>query len=307
MNKRVLESLIQCGAFDSTGFYRSQMMACVEDALDYGQKIQKEAADPQMHLFGGSSGQEQLNPPTMPDISEWDEKQKLSLEKEAIGFYITGHPLDEYQDLLEKFASTNSLDLMDEGVKDGAVVRIGGIIRSIKTITTKRGDPMAFVELEDIHGSVEVVVFTRVYTQVNDFLLTDTPVFVQGEIQKNEKSVKILAESIVPINKAEETLTASVHMTLDAGRTDQRILDDLYQLLKNYPGKCEGFLHVVIPGKTETIIELPRQMRLRAGMSLTNEVNRLLGYQSVTTHCSPIKSSPQITENSGKKFVRGRK
>ncbi|MBC2715002.1 MAG: DNA polymerase III subunit alpha [Desulfobacteraceae bacterium] len=306
VNKRVLESLIQCGAFDSTGYHRSQMMACVEDALDYGQIIQKEAADPQMQLFGGGTGPDQLNPPTMPDISEWDEKQKLSLEKEAIGFYITGHPLDEYQDLLEKFASTNSLDLMDEGVKDEAVVRMGGIIRSVKTITTKRGDPMAFVELEDIGGSVEVVVFTSVYSQVGDFLHTDTPVFVQGEVQKNEKFVKILAESIVPVEKAEAFWTASVHMTIDAGRIDQQALNDLYQVLKNYPGKCKGFLHVVIPGKTETIIELPQQMNLRAGVSLTSEVNRLLGYHSVTTHCSPIKSLPQIIEKRGKKFARGK-
>jgi DNA polymerase-3 subunit alpha len=306
VNKRVLESLIQCGAFDSTGFYRSQMMACVEDALDYGQKIQKEAADSQMSLFGGSAGSNQLNPPTMPDIPEWDEKQKLSLEKEAIGFYITGHPLDQFQELLEKFASTNSLDLADDGVRDGAVVRMGGIIRSAKTIMTKRGDPMAFVELEDIHGSVEVVVFTKIYTQTSGFLLIDTPVFVQGEVQKNEKFVKILAESIVPIEKAEESWTASVHMTLDAGRADQRTLNDLLQVLRNYPGKCEGFIHVVIPGKTETIIELPQQMHLRAGTSLTNEVNRLLGYKSVTTHCSPIKASPQMTENHGKKFSRGK-
>jgi len=305
VNKRVLESLIQCGAFDSTEAYRSQMMACVEDALDYGQKIQKEAADSQMSLFGGSAGVNQLNPPTMPDIPEWDEKQKLGLEKEAIGFYISGHPLDTYQELIEKFGNTNSLDLMDEGIKDGTVVRMGGIIRSAKSITTKRGEPMAFAELEDIGGSVEVVVFPKVYTQVNDCLFADSPIFVQGEVQKNEKFVKILAESIVPIEKAEESWTASVHMTLDAERTDQRTLNDLYQVLKSYPGKCEGFLRVVIAGKTETVIELPRQMHLRAGVSLTNEVNRLLGYKSVTTHCSPIKSA-QITESHGKKFSRGK-
>jgi len=304
VNKRVLESLIQCGAFDSTGYYRSQMMACVEDALDYGQKIQKEAADSQMQLFGGSAGLNELNPPTLPDIAEWDEKQKLGLEKEAIGFYISGHPLDTYQELIEKFANSNSLDLMDEGVKDGAVVRMGGIVRSVKSITTKRGDPMAFVELEDIGGSVEVVVFTRVYSQVNDFLLADTPVFVQGEVQKNEKFVKILAESVVPIDQAETFWTASVHITIDSARTDQESLKSLYQVLKNYPGKCQGVLHVVIPSKTETIIELPHIINLRAGVSLTNEVNRLLGYPAVVTQCSPIQKSPQVMENNGKKFSR---
>jgi DNA polymerase-3 subunit alpha len=195
---------------------------------------------------------------------------------------------------------------MDEGVKDGAVVRMGGIIRSVKSITTKRGDPMAFVELEDIGGSVEMVVFTRVYSQVNDFLFADSPVFVQGEVQKNENFIKILAESIVPIDQAEAFWTASVHITIDSAKTDQSSLKALYDLLKEYPGKCQGVLHVVIPGKTETIIELPQLMNLRAGVSLTNEVNRLLGYKAVTTQCSPVESSPQIAEGRGKQFGRGK-
>ena len=304
VNKRVLESLIQCGAFDSTGHKRSQMMAIVEDALDYGQKIQKEAADKQMQLFGGASGGNQLNIPTVPDIPEWNEKQKLNLEKEAIGFYITGHPLDAYQDILEKYSSTNSLDLMDECVKDGAVVRMGGIVRGIKRIMDKRGNSMAFVELEDINGTVEVTVFASVFSLAGDILIEDAPVFVQGKVQKNEKFAKLIADSIVPIEKAEEAWTASVHMTLDTKRTDQQTLKDLYQILEKYPGKCKGYLHVIIPEKTETIIELPGHMHLRAGVSLTNEVNRLLGYLSVNTHCSPIKPSVRTAENNGKKYAR---
>ena len=200
VNKRMMETLILCGAFDSTGARRSQMMACLEAALDYGQKIQKEKTDARIKLPGNSTDLNELNPPTMPDIPEWDLKQKLSLEKEAIGFYITGHPLDEFQDLLEKSASTNSRDLMDESFKEGTFVRMGGIVRSVKTITTKRGDPMAFVELEDIYGPIEIVVFTSVYNQVSSFLLAGSPVFVQGEFQRNERFVKILAESIVPLS-----------------------------------------------------------------------------------------------------------
>ena len=135
-----------------------------------------------------------------------------------------------YQDILEKFSSTNSLDLMDEDVKDGAIVRMGGIIRRMKRIMTKRGDPMAFVELEDINGSVEVV-FTRIYPRQLIYGCRCS-VFVQGEVQKNEKFVKILAESIVPIEKAEEDWTASVHVTIDAKRTDQAMLRALYQILE---------------------------------------------------------------------------
>jgi DNA polymerase-3 subunit alpha len=305
VNKRVLESLIQCGAFDSTGARRSQMMACVEDALNYGQQVQKEAADPQMSLFGGSSGHAQLNPPTLPDMDEWDEKEKLALEKEAIGFYITGHPLDEYQELIDKFASTNSLDMVDEAVRDGSVVRMGGIVRGSKMIMDKRGNSMAFVDLEDIHGSVEVTVFASVYAQSRDVLTEDSPVFVQGRLQKNEKFAKVIADHIVPMEQVEELWSASVHLTIDALKTDARKLNELHEVLKNYSGKCTGFLHVVIPEKTETVIELPEEMKLRAGTALTGEVNRLLGYASVATHCSVVPQRGESVENNGK-VIRGR-
>jgi len=307
VNKRVLESLIQSGAFDSTGNNRSQMMACVENALEYGQKIQKEASDSQMSLFGDIAGSVHLNPPVMPDVPEWDEKQKLNLEKEAIGFYITGHPLDAYQDILDKFSNAHTIELIEESFQDGKIVRMGGIIRGLKTIVTKRGELMAFMEVEDLHGSVEVVVFPKNYAQVSHFLIVDAPVFVQGEVQKNEKSVKILAENIVPIASAESFWTASVHITMDAGRTDIRIMKQLLELLETYPGLCKCFFHIIIPEKTETIVELPPQINLRACGALAQDVNRLLGYPAVTTQCAPVVSTQQESENNGKKYARRKK
>ncbi len=304
VNKRVLESLVQCGAFDSTGYNRAQMMAAIEDALDYGQKIQKEAADPQLQLFGGSNGADAINPPVMPEISEWDKHRKLELEKEAIGFYITGHPLDAYQDLIEKFASTNAIALREEGVKDGAMIRIGGLIRSVKTIMTKRGDPMAFVELEDMQGAVEVTVFNTVYVSVQELLAEDAAVFVQGQVQKNEKSVKILADSIIPIDAAEETWAASLHLIVDTGMCEQETLTRLYEVLKKYPGQCKGYLHMIIPEKTETVIELPSQMKLRAGVDLSREINHLLGYSAIQSHCGPI---PATQNGNGNGRGKGRK
>jgi len=304
VNKRVLESLVQCGAFDSTGYNRAQMIMAVEDALDYGQKIQKESADPQLQLFGNGAARQPINPPVMPEISEWDKRKKLELEKEAIGFYITGHPLDEYQDLIEKFASTNSIALKEQEVRDGAMIRIGGIIRSIKTITTKRGDPMAFVVLEDMQGAVEVTVFNSVYTGVLDLLTEDAPVFVQGQVQKNEKSVKLLADSIIAIDQAEETWAASLHLTVDTGISEQQALSRLYEILKKYPGQCKGYLHLVIPEKSETVIELPDNFKLRAGVNLTREVNGLLGYAAIQTHCAPI---PAAQNNNGRKKKPGAK
>ena len=263
VNKRVLESLIKCGAFDSTGHRRAQMMASLEDALEYGQMVQREKADPQLSLFdmGGEQAMD-INVPPMPDIAEWEERERLNLEKEALGFYISGHPLDHYKEIIEKFTNANALTIGE--VKDQSAVRIGGTISSMKTIRTKKGDPMAFINLEDMHGAVEVVIFPSVFTSVSEFLVTDFPVLVQGEAQKDEKGVKLLAESVIPMEKAEETWAASVHISVELERADKEMLENLHAIVRRYPGTCSGFLHLVMPGVTETVVKLPEDLKLKA-------------------------------------------
>jgi DNA polymerase-3 subunit alpha len=291
VNKRVVESLINCGAFDSTGSFRSQMMASLEDALEYGQRIQREKNDPQMGLFdmGGANGQ-LINMPSMPDIAEWGGKELLDAEKESLGFYISGHPLDRYQDLVEKFASVNALTAGE--ASDGAAVRIAGTISSIKSIRTKKGDLMAFLSIEDLHGMVEIVVFPRVYETAENYLKDDAPVFVQGQIQKDENTVKILAETVIPIEKAESIWSASINITIDTSRVDSETLSTLHDVLRKYTGSCTTFIHMQIPGKSETIIAMPDALKLRISPVMNREVNGLLGYGAVETTCSEIKGIP---------------
>ncbi|MGD9277400.1 MAG: DNA polymerase III subunit alpha [Desulfobacterales bacterium] len=293
VNKRVVESLIKCGAFDSTGDYRSRMTASMENILDYGQRVQKERSDPQMGLFDMPGSGPAINLPPLPEIDEWSEKQLLALEKESLGFYITGHPLSGHEDILEKFTNANSAGLKEK--KDGATVRIGGIVRNLKTIKTKKkGSLMAFVILEDLHGSVEATVFSSLYAKAHDLLSEDRPILIQGQLQKDENSVKILADTIIPIDKAEETWTASVHFNLDITRTQRELLVNLKEIFKRHPGSCRAYIHLLNPDKTETIIALSNSMKLRAGLALTREVNRFLGYNAVETDCgfamSPVKT-----------------
>jgi len=290
VNKRVVESLIKCGAFDSTGDYRSRMTASVEDILDYGQRVQRERSDPQMGLFDMPGSSPAINLPTLPEIDEWSEKQLLALEKESLGFYITGHPLSGHEDILEKFTNADSAMIKER--KDGATVRIGGIIRKIKTIKTKKkGSLMAFATLEDLHGSVEATVFSSLYTKVHDLLSDDRPILIQGQLQKDENSVKILADTIIPIEKAEETWTASVHFNLDITRIQRELLVKLKEIFKRHPGSCRAYIHLLNPDKTETIIALSNSIKLRAGLPLTREVNQFLGYNAVETACKPAVAS----------------
>lgn len=286
VNKRVIESLIKCGAFDSTGHYRSQMIAFLEDALDYGQTIQKEKTDPQLGLFHIEGNAQQMNLPTVPDIKEWGEKELLLHEKDTLGFYMTGHPLDRYEELMNKFANTDVISIKE--LNDGQNIRIGGIVRDSKIIRTRRtGELMAFITLEDLHGSIEVVVFPSVYASAGHILSEDNPVVIQGEMKKEENSVKIMAETVVSMEDAEATWTTSVHVKLDTTVTNKETLENIQSIFRKHQGSCMAFIHLSDPNKTEVVIELPETMQLKAGPLLTREINGYLGYNAVETVCSP--------------------
>jgi len=285
VNKRVIESLIKCGAFDATGAARAQMMACLEEAIEYGQQIQKEQNDPQIGLFeiGDSRNQAPINVPQMPNIAEWDSRQLLAFEKEALGFYISGHPLSRFAPILEKFTNVDAVSIKEAG--DGSMVRIGGIVGQTKTIKTKRGDSMAFVTIDDMHGSIEAVVFSRVFAGTAELLFEDSPILIQGRVQKDDQSVKVIAETIIPMDRAEELWTASIHLHLDTSRTDRQLLTRLEETIGRHPGTCRAFIHLRHPEGTDTVIALPERIRLQAGASLSRDIHALLGYNAVETVC----------------------
>jgi DNA polymerase-3 subunit alpha len=153
---------------------------------------------------------------------------------------------------------------------------------------------MAFVTVEDLHGSVETIVFSTVYASVNDLLFEDNPILIQGRVQTDEQAVKILADSVVPIQNVEESWTASIHFNLELTRTDRGVLTALQDIFKRHPGSCKAFLHLRDLNNTETIIALPDTMKLRAGSALKHEVEGFLGYQAVDTVCSPAGSAMTV-------------
>jgi len=292
VNKRVVEGLIACGAFDSLGGNRARMMAVLEEALEYGQKVQKERCDPQMGLF--DDGQDctlSMTPPPLPDLSEWGERERLMREKEALGFYISGHPLDPHLKTMAKFGSITSGSAED--CPDGKIVRLGGMVAGRKVIRTKKEELMAFIQLEDIEGSIEVVIFPSVYTACQLLLTDDRPIFVQGKLQKEEKGAKLLADTIIDMEEAENLWTAEVHFTIDAARVDRPILAQLRDIVRRYPGDCSGWLHLRTEGDVETIVAMSDELRLQPGDAMSREVNALLGYPAVETRCGEIKAAPE--------------
>jgi DNA polymerase-3 subunit alpha len=284
INRRVVESLIKAGAFDSTGARRSQMMSVLDEALEVGQRAQKDRINGQFTLFEAmaADGRETIYPP-LPEIGEWSESELLNYEKESLGFFITGHPLARYELVLKKFANANTLKLQD--LSEGRVVRIGGIVRDFKIHHDRKGEVMAFVTLEDLSGLAEVILFSSLYSTVSDLVERDSAVIVEGRVTRDEKSNKILADTIAPIEKAEESWTASVHLNVDMTGLTKQSLQELHKILKQHKGSCSIFLHLLMPQRTDTIIALPDSLKVRAGEDLTKSVNNFLGYGAVENVC----------------------
>ena len=193
VNKRVLESLIKCGAFDSMGAKRSQLLAILPQAVLDATQQQKDTMSGQMGLFSIDAVAEAADL-HLPDIDEVSQEERLEWEKETTGFYITGHPLDAYADKLDNLCSLSSLKEGEVG--DKKLVRIGGLIVETKRITTRRGETMCFATLEDFTDQIEVTVFPRTFYQNVSLLEEDMPVVIQGRTDVGDDGVKILADKV---------------------------------------------------------------------------------------------------------------
>jgi len=282
VNKRVIEALIKCGAFDSTGGLRSQLMAVLEEAAATGQRVREERESAQASLFGvgelvrgGNGGANRL-----PDIPEWDEKYRLASEKEAIGFFITGHPLDRYVADMKRFSNADTYSILE--MKEKSEVKICGVSTALKEIMTKKGDRMAFISLEDLTGCVEVVVFSDVYAKCSEWLKSDDPIHVTGTVEQGEKGAKIMASDIVLLRDLNEQRTHRVNFNIDAKEADAGKLAALKTIISRYQGACRSFLHLNMENSSRVTIKLSEAYKVSASEELTVEVSNLFGYNAVS-------------------------
>ncbi|HLO24950.1 MAG TPA: DNA polymerase III subunit alpha, partial [Geobacteraceae bacterium] len=282
VNRRVVESLVKCGAFDSTGARRSQLMAALDDAMNLGQKIQQERDSAQVSLFGtaeivkaNGNGQGKL-----PDLPEWDAKLLLGFEKEAIGFFITGHPLGRYVADMKRFATADCASLAD--LPDKSDVRICGIVAGLKESITKKGDRMGFVTLEDLTGSVEVIVFPEIYAKAVEHLKSEEPLVVSGNVDIGEKSTKIKATDVVPLCDVTEKETKRVCLTLKTSGLEREALEALKGVIGRHRGECRVCLRFELPERLAVTVNLPVSYAVAAREDLSLEVEGLLGYNAVS-------------------------
>jgi DNA polymerase-3 subunit alpha len=281
VNRRVVESLVKCGAFDALHDNRSCVWASLDSALEAGAAVQRDREIGQESLFG-SSGAESVVAPALQEAAPWTDRQRLENEKEVLGFYVTGHPLAAVSGLLERFADVTSDKTED---RHGREVRAGGLITSFRETRTRRGALMAFATLEDLEGSFDLVVFAEPFAQYGQLLKTaldpqdgegPRPLLVSGDLESGDPP-KILVREVLELERAEERLATQLRVRIRSEEATEDRLTALRRMLEARPGSCAVTLHVVIPDESETVMAVSSVRGVRPDETLRRDVDALFG------------------------------
>jgi len=277
VNRRVIESLIKCGAFESTGEARRRMLEGLERVCQWaaqGNKVEVET--PQIGLFApGAIPKVEVPAPALPDVPEWDAKERLRAERDTIGFYVSGHPLDKYERDLKKLTDT-TIDILREK-ETQSKVRLGGVVHTLKYKNSRKGDRYAVFNLEDRLGVVEVITWPETFKKFEAAIHSDEPVVISGTLENSEERCQIIADEVISLLDMRERTYSQVHFALLADRVGEQELRQLRDTLTCHSGSCDAFLHLLLPDRTETIIALPSNLRVAPTESMVEAVERLFG------------------------------
>ena len=285
INKRVIESLIKCGAFDSTANNRHQLMTSYEEIMEWAQKRHKEKASIQASLLEQLDEKEQTNGNNIrngykfPEIAEWDNKELLAFEKETIGFYLSGHPLLPYTARLNMIVNADSSTLAYK--KDRESVTIAGTVSNIREMQTRRKEKMAYIVLEDLKGAMNIIVFPEIYKSNYKLLHEDKPIVVKGVVDAGEENPKLIAAEISSLADVAKKSYNAAYFMVNLQKITSDDVESLRQCLSKYAGKQEGYIRLV-DQRCETLIYLGDDVRINVSPALKSEAEIILG--SGSTH-----------------------
>ena len=285
VNKRMLEGLIKAGAFDSTGARRSQLMAVLEQAIEEGAAAQREREQGQTSIFGDGMHTDDatadLRTAPLPEMPEWDQEQLLKYERELTGFYITAHPLARYETAISRFGTATTTSLAD--VADGKEATLCGIISTVRNMTTKKGDRMAYFQLEDLLGLVEVIAFPDLYKSAGALITPESVVQVTGTVDRAEKGIRLKGIRLESLTELRARAVTRINIRLDESPGALSRLGQLEQVLRRHPGLASIYLTFCLPsdGVEADMSALPHLTAL-PNESFIAEVEEVLGRGSVS-------------------------
>ncbi|HZR46331.1 MAG TPA: DNA polymerase III subunit alpha, partial [Candidatus Manganitrophaceae bacterium] len=291
-NKRVIEGLIKCGAFDSTKAKRAALTDVLEKVMQEGAQHQKVKEAGQMTIFGDAPAGSPagLSQHALPEIPEWENSVIAKLEKEALGFYITCHPLTPFEAVMRKRSATPTEEL--GAIEDDREIRICGMVVQEKVTTTKRGDRMAYLRVEDLTGSVEVIVFPDLYQTSAPLFQQDIPLLINGTLDRGEKGIKLKATAVFPLQQpssaepatateAKDDAASRYLITLSAEKVPPSKVGILKEILLQFPGALPVFLRVKTTDPsglpTESVVAVDSRLRVDGSERLTAELEQRFG------------------------------
>jgi len=259
VNRRVTEGLIKCGAFDGSKAFRSQMLTSLEEVLNRSQQIQKKKGEAQISMFGPAKKEEYV----YPEIEEFPEKQLIAFEKETIGFYFSQHPLAHYREVIKNVTPEDTSTLMER--TSGSEIKICGLVNGLKEITTKKGDRMAFLTLEDMKGFVEVILFPEVFKAGLTWLRSGEPIIVRGILELSEEQAgetrtgqqpkaKIRGLEVQPLPEPSSQPPQTLRIRLPIEVLTLRRLEDFKEMISTHQGGAKILFEVVNGTKNDTVV-----------------------------------------------------
>ena len=279
VNKRVLESLIKAGAFDSLDIDRASLYNNVDRAIEWGQRKQHEAEVGQGGLFAMFADPASDDRDMMAPAEAWPESLKLAHEKEALGFYITGHPLQRFRSDVETYATANTSSLASRTANSEVVV--AGIVASTRTMRTKKGNRMGVVLLEDLQGVVEVLVFPDTFERTEELLLSDAPVFVVAKLDSDESTLRLLASDILPMDRAREHLSKRVTVAIDAQDAPKDLAERLRPMIEEKTGDAELVFELRYSGRYTAFIRPNPYLKVRPDREFVHFLEEICGRDAV--------------------------
>jgi len=272
VNRRVLEALVKCGAFDSTGSERAESLAEIDEALRAAQRQGEAAAANQMGLFGSLPVSARAS---RQAVSAWTVKERLAAEKEALGFYVTGHPLDKYEREIRRLTDLTSVDLAN--VPDGKQVAVAGVVQSIKLKNNKQGKRYATFTLEDLQGAVEIIAWPETYQRNEAAINCGEPVVARGKLDIGEERAQILLDELKPLTQALADSVREVHIRAPKARLESAASRSGFRaLLARHGGACPIYLHLELDAAREAVFLLGNDFRVAPTESFVGEVEQML-------------------------------
>lgn len=279
VNRRALEALITAGAFDKLPGHRHQLLQALNDALTSGARIAEDRRRGQESLFGGTATAAAILPPNLPDVPRWSDKETWSREKEALGFYVSGHPLSDYTEEMRLFATTSADQAGD--LPDESEVQMGGIITQVKSQMDKKGQMMAFFTLEDFAGSIECLCFSDPYKRFGPILHVDSLVLLSGRVSTREgERPKLIVQSATLLSESRQGAVLDLHITLTPEQMGDELMSNLEQILTKYD-RGNGILYFYYPLGDRTVKVKSNRVRLEASRELVDSLRELLGADAV--------------------------